>query len=66
MPLSIRTENETQLDLLSVGECMIRLSPPGHGRLEYASNLEVWVGGGEDNLAYVQSISPGFRCAAAA
>ena len=31
---------------------MIRLSPPGHGRLEYANSLEVWVGGGEFNVAY--------------
>ena len=52
MRLTIRTQEETQLDLLSVGECMIRLSPPSHGRLEYASNLEVWVGGGEYNVAY--------------
>lgn len=52
MPMKIRTQEETELDLLSVGECMIRLSPPGHGRLEYATNLEVWVGGGEYNVAY--------------
>ncbi len=31
---------------------MIRLSPPGHGRIEFASTLEVWVGGGEYNVAY--------------
>ena len=31
---------------------MVRLSPPGHGRIEFASNLEVWVGGGEYNVAY--------------
>jgi len=31
---------------------MIRLSPPGHGRLEFARELEVWVGGGEYNVAY--------------
>ena len=52
MPLKIRSKDETQLDLLSVGECMIRLSPPGHGRIEYANNFEVWVGGGEFNVAY--------------
>jgi 2-dehydro-3-deoxygluconokinase len=31
---------------------MIRLSPPGHGRIEFANTLEVWVGGGEYNVAY--------------
>ena len=52
MSLKIKPQNEAELDLLSVGECMIRLSPPGHGRIEYANNLEVWVGGGEFNVAY--------------
>jgi 2-dehydro-3-deoxygluconokinase len=31
---------------------MIRLSPPGHERLEFTPRLEVWVGGGEYNVAY--------------
>lgn len=31
---------------------MIRLSPPGHGRLEFSPLLEVWVGGGEYNVSY--------------
>jgi 2-dehydro-3-deoxygluconokinase len=31
---------------------MIRLSPPGHGRVEFSPTLEVWVGGGEYNVAY--------------
>jgi len=31
---------------------MIRLSPPGHGRLEFARELEVWVGGAEYNVSY--------------
>src|SRR4051794_17410044 len=39
-------------DLLSLGECMIRLSPPGHGRIEFSPTLEVHVGGGEYNVAY--------------
>ena len=52
MSLSIKPKDATQLDLVSVGECMIRLSPPGHGRIEFASVLEVWVGGGEYNVAY--------------
>lgn len=52
MPLKIRDAGSCELDLVSLGECMIRLSPPGHGRLEYADTLEVWVGGGEYNVAY--------------
>lgn len=42
----------SNLDLLALGECMVRLSPPGHGRIEYARTLEVDVGGGEYNVAY--------------
>jgi 2-dehydro-3-deoxygluconokinase len=41
-----------QLDLVSLGESMVRLSPPGHGRIEFSPILEVWVGGGEYNVAY--------------
>jgi len=40
---------------MSLGECMIRLSPPAHGRIEFANALEVWVGGGEYNVAYALS-----------
>lgn len=50
MPLQIKAT--AQHDLLSLGECMVRLSPPGHGRIEFASTLEVHVGGGEYNVAY--------------
>ena len=39
-------------DLLALGEVMVRLSPPGHGRLEFARTLEVDVGGGDYNVAY--------------
>jgi 2-dehydro-3-deoxygluconokinase len=52
MALPIKPKDVCELDLVSLGECMIRLSPPGHGRLEFASTLEVWVGGGEYNVAY--------------
>ena len=55
MPLTIRNESECRYDLISLGECMIRLSPPGHGRLEFAQQLEVFVGGGEYNVAYALS-----------
>jgi 2-dehydro-3-deoxygluconokinase len=50
--LNIRNSKVTKFDLVSLGECMIRLSPPGHGRIEFANSLEVWVGGGEYNVAY--------------
>ncbi|MBW2149439.1 MAG: sugar kinase [Deltaproteobacteria bacterium] len=52
MKIQIRDQASCELDLVSLGECMIRLSPAGHGRLEFAHQLEVWVGGGEYNVAY--------------
>ena len=55
MALSIKPREAAQLDLVALGETMIRLSPQGHGRLEFANLLEVWVGGGEYNVAYALS-----------
>jgi 2-dehydro-3-deoxygluconokinase len=55
MALTIKSTTETQYDLVSLGECMIRLSPTGHQRIEFAPSLEVWVGGGEYNVAYALS-----------
>jgi 2-dehydro-3-deoxygluconokinase len=52
MTLSIRDQGSCELDVVSLGECMIRLSPPNRERLEFANHLEVWVGGGEYNVAY--------------
>lgn len=52
MSLDIRPAADCRFDQVSLGECMIRLSPPGHGRIEFANTLEVWVGGGEYNVAY--------------
>jgi len=52
MPLKVKSAKETQLDLLSFGECMIRLSPPGHQRIELTSHFEAYAGGGEYNVAY--------------
>ena len=40
------------LELVALGEVMLRLSPPGHGRLEFSRTLEVDVGGGEYNVAH--------------
>jgi 2-dehydro-3-deoxygluconokinase len=50
--LNIRDAKSCKYDLVSLGECMIRLSPPGYGRIEFAPTLEVWVGGGEYNVSY--------------
>jgi len=55
MALALRDRNECELDCLSLGECMVRLSPPGHGRVEFARSFDVWVGGGEYNVAYALS-----------
>src|SRR5579884_4231745 len=41
----------TRFDILTFGETMLRLSPPGHGRLEEAVSLDVRVGGSESNVA---------------
>ncbi|MFP9059789.1 bifunctional 2-dehydro-3-deoxygluconokinase/2-dehydro-3-deoxygalactonokinase [Natrialbaceae archaeon A-chndr2] len=38
-------------DLVTFGETMLRLSPPGHERLETASELEVRAAGAESNVA---------------
>jgi 2-dehydro-3-deoxygluconokinase len=38
-------------DLVTFGETMIRLVPPGHARLEQATTLDVNVGGSELNVA---------------
>ncbi|MFQ6014104.1 MAG: PfkB family carbohydrate kinase, partial [Anaerolineae bacterium] len=38
-------------DVLTIGETMIRLSPPDHQRLEQATELEMRIGGAESNVA---------------
>lgn len=50
--MKIRDAKDCRYDLVSLGECMLRLSPPGHDRIEFAPTLEVWVGGGEYNVSY--------------
>ena len=52
MSLKIKPEDECELDLISLGECMIRLSPPGHQRVKLTPYFEAWCGGGECNVAY--------------
>ncbi len=52
MALKIKSAGETEFDLLALGECMIRLSPPGHQRIELTPVFEAYAGGGEYNVAY--------------
>jgi 2-dehydro-3-deoxygluconokinase len=44
--------SSAHFDLLSLGECMIRLSPPGHQRIELTPVFEAYAGGGEYNVSY--------------
>src|SRR6187399_3138989 len=55
MGLQVKAAEKCAFDLVALGECMIRLSPPEHGRIEFSPMLEVWVGGGEYNVAYALS-----------
>ncbi|MEO8168712.1 MAG: sugar kinase, partial [bacterium] len=50
--MKVKAAAETQFDLLSLGECMIRLSPPGHQRIELTPVFEAYAGGGEYNVSY--------------
>jgi 2-dehydro-3-deoxygluconokinase len=52
MPIPLRDAAKCKYDVVALGECMVRLSPPGHGRIEFARALELDVGGGEYNVAY--------------
>lgn len=53
--INIKPAEKCKYDLVALGETMIRLSPPGYGRIEFSPTLEVWVGGGEYNVAYALS-----------
>src|SRR3954465_10051664 len=52
MAIQLREAAKCKYDVLALGECMVRLAPPAHGRIEFAKTLEVDVGGGEFNVAY--------------
>src|SRR5271154_5649140 len=52
MAIQVRDAAKCRFDILALGECMVRLAPPGHGRIEFAKALEVDVGGGEFNVGY--------------
>jgi 2-dehydro-3-deoxygluconokinase len=55
MALKIPAASGCEFDLLALGECMIRLSPPGHQRIELTPVFEAYAGGGEYNVAYALS-----------
>lgn len=61
MSLNLKPAEACELDLVGLGESMVRLSPPGHGRIEFAHTMEVHVGGGEYNVAYAAG-RLGLRC----
>ncbi len=52
MPLDLKPADGVDFDAVALGEVMVRLSPPGHERLEFTPTLEVYVGGGEYNVVY--------------
>jgi len=52
MAWKIQSERECKYDILTLGECMLRLSPPGHQRIELTPIFEAYAGGGEYNVAY--------------
>src|SRR3954465_12339835 len=52
MAIQLREAAKCKYDVLALGECMVRLAPPAHGRIEFAKTLEIDVGGGEFNVAY--------------
>ncbi len=50
--MKILPSSNCEFDLLALGECMIRLSPPGRQRIEFTPVFEAYAGGGEYNVAY--------------
>jgi 2-dehydro-3-deoxygluconokinase len=40
-----------EFEVVTMGETMLRLSPPAHGRLEHADAIDLHVGGAESNVA---------------
>ncbi|MFC1726459.1 PfkB family carbohydrate kinase [candidate division KSB1 bacterium] len=52
MLLDLKPQEDCELDFLSLGECMIRLIPPGHQRIELTPYFEAWCGGAEYNISY--------------
>ena len=60
--MKIRSQSETQFDILSLGEVMLRLDP-GDGRIRTAGEFKAGEGGGEYNVA--RGLRRCFGCRAA-
>lgn len=58
--IETRPAAECELDLVALGEVMLRLDP-GEGRIRAARRFEVWEGGGEYNVARAASSVFGLR-----
>lgn len=48
--IKLRSNDDCQYDLVSLGEVMLRLDP-GHGRVSTTRSFQAWEGGGEYNVA---------------
>ena len=48
--IETRPADECELDIVALGEVMLRLDP-GEGRIRTARRFEAWEGGGEYNVA---------------
>ena len=48
--IQTRAKTDTQFDIISLGEVMLRLDP-SEGRIRTARSFKVWEGGGEYNVA---------------
>jgi 2-dehydro-3-deoxygluconokinase len=55
VPMDLKPADRASFDVVTLGEAMVRFSPPGHGRLEFAPSFDVHVGGGEYNVAHALS-----------
>ena len=47
LTMKIKDAKDAALDMISLGECMVRLSPVGRQRIEFSNEFEAWIGGGE-------------------
>ena len=50
-PLGQRNRLMNRYDVLTFGESMMRLTPPGFLRIEQTQSFDIWVGGTESNTA---------------
>ncbi|MET7966281.1 sugar kinase [Micromonospora sp. NPDC005305] len=62
--LAIKDRDDTQFDMVALGEVMLRLDP-GESRIRDARSFSTWIGGGEYNVAHAISRTFGLRSAAA-